>query len=264
VGSLPLFVSSDTRDAKALFWILTGSNVSEISANDPSLARYHFDTERAFVLGNEDRIQNLVISGYLSTPTLKYESYTRFRSDVENGRIDPSITAVMYDPELWPLTPHAEKRDPKRYLRQFATLAHAHGYKVITGPSRDLMNAPFAYCRKRSQETLSRAYIRCRIAAEAARYADAFTVQAQVHENDPRAYRWFVNAAAKQARAANAGIVLLSNLATSPFGFVATPGMLMRAHSAVDDIVAGHTLTINAGEYEIAEEFLRRLRAADE
>lgn len=264
LATLPFLLSADTRETRSLYWVIAGPTVSRIKANHSSLADYHFNNARAFVLGNEDDIQNAAVSGYSSIPTLKYESYARFHSDIRSRRIDRSIRTVMYDPELWPATPYREKRDPKRYMRQFANLAHVHGYIVINGPSRDLVNARFAYCRRRSGETLSRAYLRCRIPAEGARYADVFTIQAQVHENDASRYRRFVRAARDQARMANPHVVVLSNLATSPHGFVATPRMLWRAHRAVEDIVEGHALTVNAHEYRIAEEFLRMLQAAEE
>ncbi len=260
--ALPFILSAASPALRTPYWILTGPNIAKLEAADASLAAHHFDTRRTYTLGNEDGIQNQVLPGYASTPTLKYESYARFYADVRNRRIDPSIRAVMYDPEAWPLTPYEEKRDPKRYMRQFAALAHRHGYFVINGPSRDLMTVRFAYCGKRPGETLSRAYLRCRIAGEGARYADAFAVQAQVLERHPDQYRWFVSEARAQAKAANPDVVVLSNLATSPPNYVATPEMLWNAHEAVDDLVAGHMITINAPERGVAEEFLRIVWAA--
>lgn len=259
---LPFAVSAATPGFGGLYWVMTGSNIAKIYADDASLAAYLFDTRRAYAVGNEDGVQNQVIPNFASTATLKYESYARFHEDVQNGRIGASIGAVIYDPEAWPATPFAEKRDPKRYMRQFARLARRHGYFVINAPSRDLVGVRLAYCRKRPRETRSRAYLRCGIAAEGARHADAFAIQAQVHEHDPATYRWFVKAARAQARAANPNVIVLSNLATSPFDYVATPQMLWDAFDAVDDLVDGHVMTINAPERGVAEAFFRMIRAA--
>ncbi len=245
-----------------LDWIVTGSNVRKVNAIHPSLAAYHFDTRRAYVIGNEDGDQDQVPRGFASTPALKYESYARFRYDVTNGKIDRSIRAVIYDPEKWTLTPVAEQENPREYLRRFSRLAHRYGYYAITTPSRDLMAVASAVCRRRSRETLSGAFLRCNIGGAAARYADMYEVQAQVHENDPTTYRSFVQATAAQARAANPRVVVLSGLSTSPWNYVATPPMLFVAHNAVAGLVAGHFLTINARDVATAARFFRRVQAA--
>ena len=192
-------------------------------------------------------------------PALKYESYARFESDLKNARIDPSIRAVIYDPESWSYTPDPEKRDPRTYVRLFAQLAHRYGYYAITAPSRDLMQVPGAVCGKISGETLSAAFVRCNVAGAAAQYVDAYEVQSQVHENDPARFRWFVQITGIQAHAANPNVVFFAGLSTSPSNYVATAEMLYQAHKAVEDLVAGYCFTISAPEVGIAEEFLRLL-----
>jgi len=238
--------------------------MNQIRDDDPALAAYHFDRQRAYAIGNEFGRQNQVPSGYRATPTLKYESYRRFRADVTNGRIARAIKVVIYDPENWSETPYREKRDPRRYLGLFARLARAHGYYAITSPARDLVSVRYALCHKRSGESMGDAFLRCRIPAAAGRHANAYKVQAQVYENDPAAYRRFISRARRQARGANPRVVILSNLATSPADYVATAEMLWSAHEAVDDLVAGHQLNVNTSELSIAEDFLRMMRAAGE
>lgn len=259
--ALPVLLPSSSGTTRTFYWVLTGSNMSRIDARDPSLARDLFDERRALAIGDEDGVQKQVIPGYASTPTLKYESYARFHADIQSRRIHPSITTVMYDPEAWAATPTAEKRDPKRYMRQFAKLAHRHGYAAINTPSRDLVNLGFAYCRKRRGETVADAYLRCEIPADGARDADGFVIQSQADERDSEKYRRFVAAAAAQARGANPNVIVLSGLATSP-GYVATPQMLFAAHDAVEDLVAGHFFTINSRDVGTAEQFFRMLQAA--
>lgn len=238
--------------------------MNQIRDDDPNLAAYHFDRRRAYAIGNEFGRQNQVPSGYRATPTLKYESYRRFRADVRNRRIKRSIKVVIYDPENWEATPRREKRDPKRYMGLFARLARERGYYAITSPARDLVSVPYARCHQRSGESLGHAFLRCRIPAAAARHARAYKVQAQVYEDDPAAYRRFVSRSRRQARRANPRVVVLSNLATSPADYVATAEMLWSAHEAVDHLVAGHQLNINTSELPIAEDFLRMMRDAGE
>lgn len=254
--------SPQRRAETGLRWIVTGSKMNQLRRRDPSLASHFFNQQSSYAIGNEFGRQNQVPTGFAATPTLKYESYARFRADVERRAIDPSVKAVIYDPENWSDTPYPEKRDPKTYLRRFSQLARRHGYYVITTPARDLVTVPQASCRKRGGESMGAAFIRCGIAAAAAQYAHAYKVQAQVYENAPATYRWFVTRAGRQARAANRAVVLLSNLATSPAGYVATPEMLWQAHNAVADVVAGHQLNINSRELAVAQEFLQRMRAA--
>jgi hypothetical protein len=244
--------------------IVTGSKMNQIRDDDPDLAAYHFDRKRAYAIGNEFERQNQVPSGYRARPTLKYESFRRFRADVRNRRIARSIEVVIYDPENWEETPYQEKRDPKRFMGLFARLAREHDYRAIVSPARDLVSVPYALCHQRSGESLDDAFLRCRIPAAAARHANAYKVQAQVHEDDPGAYRRFVSRARRQARKANPRVAILSNLATSPADYVATAEMLWSAHEAVDDLVVGHQLNINTTELTIAESFLRMMRDAGE
>jgi hypothetical protein len=247
----------------SMSWMLAGNSMKKICAEDPGLAAYFFDTRRALVIGNEDGNQDQRPCGYAARRALKYESYARFRADVRGGHIIRSVKTVIYDPENWSMTPDSERRDPKIYFRRFWKLAHRTGYQVIQSPARDLMQVMGAACRQRSGENLSHAFLRCRIAATASRYADTYKVQAQVLENSPRSYRAFVRATRKQARGANPSVRFMSNLATSPQNYVATAEMLLNAHDAVKDLVSGHFLTINTSELEVAVDFLRMVRDAD-
>ncbi|MDQ3889013.1 MAG: Ig-like domain-containing protein [Actinomycetota bacterium] len=241
-------------------WLATGANANTIADADGALATYHFDTPLAIVRGNEDGDQNQVPSGYASTPALKYESYARFKSDLEGGKIDPSIRSVEYDPENWTETPDDERKRPSYYLPLFAKLAKAAGYEVVESPARDLVAVTGGECTKRSGETRSEAYLRCRLPYYAALESHAVNVQAQVHEDDAAKYRWFVGEARKLALEANPIVEMYSGLSTSPWGIQATPEMLYAAHRSVyPDLVVGHFLTISSAELQVGIEFLRKV-----
>jgi len=103
------------------------------------------------------------------------------------------------------------------------------------------------------------AYLRCEIAAEAARYADAYETQAQYLQRDPGRYREFVSRTADQAREANPGVVMLSGLSTHP-GFPATPDMLLTAWRSVREVVDGHYLSLARRRLpDVAATFLRKV-----
>jgi hypothetical protein len=253
--------STPPSDRTSQHWDVTGWNMEQIRDRDEGLAAYFFDTPLAFATGNEDGRQNQVPEGYSALPTLKYESYARFRRDVRRGLLDPSIKVVSYNPENWNATPYRERKDPATYMSRFAELARSKGYFVFTAPSRDLMNVKAAECSSRAGETLSEAFLRCRMPESAARHADGYRVQAQVLENDPITYRLFVNEAAAQARAANPSVTILSNLSTSPFDYVATSQMLFDACTSVRDLVDGHYLSINSSELDVAVAFLEMVKS---
>jgi hypothetical protein len=243
-------------------WIAAGNTVKTLHVVDPSSTARVFDQPSAYVTGNEDGTQNQVPAGWSAVPTLKYESYARFRADVLDGRISPAIRSVIYDPENWTATPLEERHDPYRWMRRFYELAKPRGYHVQQAPSRDLMQVPGAVCRKRTGETLSVAFLRCNVAGRAAPYADLLHIQAQVLERDPAVYRWFVSANRDLALAANPTVVITSNLSTSPYDYVATPLMLLDGWSSVTDLAQGHYFSMNRDDVAIGAEFFRMLTAA--
>ena len=110
-------------------------------------------------------------------------------------------------------------------------------------------------------ETVEAAYLRCGIAAGAARYADAVETQAQALERYPSAPRALVSATAAQARDANPNALLLSGLSTS-LGYPATAEVLFAAWTSVDGIVDGHYLSLAKLRHpEVAAAFLRVVEA---
>jgi hypothetical protein len=140
-------------------------------------------------------------------------------------------------------------------MRAFGTLARTHGYLVVITPHPNLVTASGAGCTQHSGEALEAAFLRCGIEADAARYADVVEVQAQYLETDPIAYRRFVVAAARQARAVNPGVLVLSGLSTN---FTSDPSVLLEAWRSVLGRVDGHYLNVPHGrDPETALAFLR-------
>jgi hypothetical protein len=195
--------------------VLTGSNVNRLIRGHPRL-RGFFDHRRVYPLGNPrgDQIQARGVPR--ATPTLIYQSYARFAADVAAKRIDPRIRAVAYDPEHWSLTPAAEQLAPVTYMGRFSHLAHAHGYRVLLTPARDLMVLGRAVCHAGAGERLDHAYLRCGIPAAAARDGDVFEVQSQVEEFRLGRFRLLLARAVAQARAAKPAIVVLAGISTHP------------------------------------------------
>jgi hypothetical protein len=237
--------------------------MSKLAKLRPAFAAYFFDSRRAFGTGNRLAQQNQVPDGHAAIPTGRYASYADFLYDLNRGRIDPAIKAVLYDPEHWEETPLNEQKDPFTYMQLFSWAAHLRGYRVITTPARDLMGVPGGACVARRGEAYSTAFVRCNIAGAAARYADITEVQAQGLQTEPGPYAALVRWTAAQARAANPSIVFLSGLSTRLAPVSA--GQLFSASRAIEGVVDGFYLSITGGrwsELQMAIDYLAEMRVA--
>jgi hypothetical protein len=113
------------------------------------------------------------------------------------------------------------------------------------------------------------AYLRLGIAADGARYADVFVIQAQRALRNTEVFANFVQQAASQARRANPKVVVLAGISTNPIGRHVITDDILRAIAATRDIVDGYWLNIpTRNEYspgiteyrpDIAIEVLHRL-----
>ncbi len=88
------------------------------------------------------------------------------------------------------------------------------------------------------------AYLRLGIAADAARYADVFDIQAQGSERNIELYANFVRQAAVQARQANPKVVVLAGISTQPGGQQVTADDILHAVAATRDFVDGYWFNI--------------------
>jgi hypothetical protein len=226
-------------------WIGTRTTAETLSRFDASTAAVFLGGPTSFALGGWGS----------AAPALAWASEAAFEADLAAGRVPPDVRVVMYDPENWSATPEEERADPAAAMRAFGALARRHGYVVVITPHPNLVTVPDAECAAREREAMEAAFQRCRIQGRAARAADVVEVQAQYLEGDPLAYRRFVAAAARQARDANPGVLVLSGLSTN---FATEPSVLLRAWRSVVGVVDGHYLNVPHGHRpEVACEFLR-------
>lgn len=174
--------------------------------------------------------------------TLIFTSYHEFVRALAESRLPHSAHAVLYDIEKWPATPRYEQQQPQAYMRRFSALARAHGLLPVLAPARDLTLVTGSTCAKYRSENLTEAYLRCGLASADAGAA-ALVVQAQAAEFDPPAFRRFVAAAARQARAGNPRIAVLAQLATAPLGRPASVPQLVAAARSVHGLVQGYSVT---------------------
>ena len=201
-----------------------------------------------------------------AVPVVSFKSFGAIRNALELGTLRPQVKGVMYDYEKWRFTPEQEQRNPAGYVKQAADLVHAQGLLFLTAPAVNLVKAMEPMARP---EQMDEMYLRLGIAADAARYADVFDVQAQRFESDTKRYADFVHRAAAQARQVNPEVVVLAGVSTQPYGPHVSADDILAAIAATRNIVDGYWFNIpQPSEYsphvtefrpDIAVEVLRRL-----
>ncbi len=225
-------------------WMMTASNVQSLSQVDPATASHFFNTSAAYGVG-ASLVKTPVQAGYATTPVLNYTSYAQFSSDIASGAIKYAYKWVMYDPEDWAQTPVNEQQDPVKYMELFGQLAHAHGLKVIEAPAMDLCSVTGTNYPRQPGETCAQWYTRVNIAGAAATNADVYILQDESNTTNLSLYDSFYASSAAQARAANSGVKVYSEVSTangtadqmvaatrsiSPDGmYVAAPGAISQA-----------------------------------
>jgi hypothetical protein len=236
----------------AQVWVGTRATAEILATIDEETTSAFIGSSTAFAIGGW---------GEAAIQTRAWASAERFAADVAAGSIAAGVRAVMYDPEHWVWTPIEEQRDPVAAMRSFGHLAHRHGYLVVITPHPNLVAVPRGACVAGPAEPIEAAFLGCRIQAAAARYADIVEIQGQHLESDVAAYRGFVTAAARQSRAANPDVTVLSGLSTT---FTDDPEVLFQAWRSVFGVVDGHYLNVPHGyRPETAVAFLRMVDAAD-
>ena len=195
-------------------WMMTAANVQSLSQVDSTTAAHFFNTASAYGAG-ASLIKTPVQAGYATTPVLNYTSYAQFSSDIASGAIKYPYKWVMYDPEDWSQTPVNEQQDPLTYMKDFNQLAHAHGLKVIEAPAMDLCSVSGTNYPRLSGETCSAWFGRVNIAGAAATDGDIFVLQDESNTTNLSQYDSLYTSAASQARAANSGVKVYSEVSTA-------------------------------------------------
>jgi hypothetical protein len=225
-------------------WFMTAGNIQSLSQADSATASHFFNTATAYGAG-ASLVKTPVQAGYATTPVLSYTSYAQFNSDLTSGAIKYGYQWVMYDPENWAQTPVGESQDPVKYLKLFGQLAHAHGLKVVEAPSLDLCSVTGTNYPRQSGESCIQWYQRVGIASAAGTGSDIYVLQDESNTTNLPQYVSLYNTTATQARAANSGVKVYSEVSTangtadqmtaaarsiSPDGFyVAAPGAIPQA-----------------------------------
>ena len=249
---------------KPIQWLFNGPGVAAMAAS--AEASRILQNGRPFVMWG--RSLTNVPPDWGAVPVISFKSFGAIKGALEMGTLGSEIKGVMYDYEKWRFTPVEEQKDPANYVKQAAKLLHARGLLFLTAPAVNLVEVMEP---NSSPAQKDETYLRLGIAADAARYADVFDIQAQRFESDTQRYANFVEQAAMQARQANPNVVVLAGISTEPIGQQVTVNEILSAIAATRNIVDGYWFNIpepsayspraTAFRPDIAVDVLRRLAA---
>ena len=264
IALVPMICSPTNADGKTLRWILNGPAV-ETFASDPQAAK--------FFAGSSPYVVRRATSGvaipasWNAQTTRIFTNYRSLAAAFASGAIGSDVKAILYDNEAWEFTPLEEQRNFASYAKRVADLVHQHGLLLIAAPAVDLVRNLDVSGRPRYD-----AYLNLKIAADAARYADVYEIQAQGSMAGVRKYAQFVGAAAEQARAANPRVLVLAGISTNPSGRHVTADAIVQAIDATRDVVDGYWFNVpapsaycprcNAYRPDVALDVVHRLQSA--
>jgi len=258
------YAKADAR--KPIRWLFAGPAIAAL-ASDVNAARLLADSQPFLMAGRPVREVPL---NWNAVHIHSCKSLSEIRNALAPGGLDPNVRGILYDYENWEFTPEEEQRNPALFVKQAADTVHAHGLLFFTAPAVDLVPvlAPGSDLRRQDDT-----YLRLNLAADAARYADVFDIQAQRFERNTQLYARFVREAAAQAKLANPNVVVLAGVSTQPSGQFVTADDIVAAINATHGIVDGYWFNIpkpstyspRVTEFrpDIAVEVLRRLAAQE-
>lgn len=217
-------------------WIINGPAVDTL-VTDPTAKRF-FENAAPFVIRRKGD-STVIPPAWHAELVRSFTSYAMLKRAFDEGTIDASVRAILYDNEHWQFTPDEEQRGHAEFTRMAAELVHAHGLKFIAAPAVNLTRVLAAGGARGPG-----AYLATGIARDAARYADVYEIQAQGSERDSGKYASFVTAAARQAREVNPHVIVLAGLSTNPSGQHVTADDVLAAISATRSAVDGYWFNI--------------------
>ncbi len=260
-----------TQPDPAPGWLISAADLTRLHTTAPDVTAHLFNTPRTFVTGTSP-----ATLAALGMPTaLRAATFTNAASligAVNTGRLPAGTSAVIYAAAHARSTPLGQQRHPARYYRLAGQAAHAHGLLFIAAPAVSLVAALEPRTPAAAWDAQ---FIRLRIAAQAAAYADVYQAQVRMPPSPPDAYAALLGLQAAQAQTAHPGIELLAGLSAGPPRHRTPAGRLLNGYLGTRRIVSGYGFsdpaapdtTACAGCARLAPDpgpgFLRRLARLD-
>lgn len=189
-------------------WIVRAGVLQRLSVGHASLVRRLFNNPRTFVTGaGSARLARLGVPAAVATAS--YTDENALARAVNRGRLRAGTTAVIYDAQGSKHTPRRQRGTPGLFFHRAAQVAHAHGLLLIATPEAGIAGAVSG---ARGANRVYGGFLRRRVAAGAARYADVYEVNGRGAGATPTDFVWFAQLALDQAAAAHQSVELLADL----------------------------------------------------
>jgi hypothetical protein len=227
--------TSKAISLSSLYWIFYKEDFNHIHTEDPAIIKQIAAGPGTYVL--EQRMGGIRLPANV-IPVQYFFSSAGLQAAIDHHQVIPGVKVVADDLENFAITPAPERKNPIPAMREFGDAAHAHGYRSILIPGRDLMRVPRAVCSQQPGTTISQAYLRCGLPTAAA-YAPIYVIQAAAVETNLSALRQLVADGAAQARKANPHALVLATLSVSPNGLYVPAAAVVLAAEAIRPYVQG-------------------------
>jgi hypothetical protein len=191
-----------------MVWIILADAITALQAlcGGDEIVDQFFNNPKALVVANPGT------SGYVppqATRTANYKSVMTYQGvpGLEAGApgLPDGYEAVLLDLESWGATPPAEQQAPAKFYDDAAaflrSLPRDPPFKLVSTPGTDLFPG-------------WEAFVASQLAAACGKVSYVYDVQAQDVWND--GYVDYVTQAARQARGANQGLLVVAGLSTRP------------------------------------------------
>jgi hypothetical protein len=227
---------SSLTTAGKMGWIIGSPTLSDLLAYDNAgVVQRELDHPTTYLIVGRGVS---VPSGWSVTPTQSFTDADALVKAVDSGALQPGVGAVVLDIESWQFSPAAQRQDPGAAYTRAATVAHAHGLKLLATPAMDLVSD----MGRQPSETVSAAYLRLGVATLAGAHADVFELQSQGLEFDPQRFAALLKSVDVQVRAVNPSVVFFGGVSTNPSGRRATAEQMVSAVQAAGSIASGYWL----------------------
>jgi hypothetical protein len=227
--------------AKPIRWMFhRGPGVAAVAA-DPGAARLLDNTQPYILRKPGDRL--VIPPSWNAIPVAPFQAFDALAAALGQQTLAPEIQGILYDYEKWAFTPMAEQKNPIGYVKRAADLVRAQGLRFLTSPSANLVKV-MAPDTGTTDAEMFEAYLRLGLAADGARYADAYVAQGQRALQDTDVFANFIRQAAAQARRANPNVEVIAGISTNPIGRGVVVDDLVRAIEATRSVVDGYWMNI--------------------
>ncbi|HWD75531.1 MAG TPA: cellulase family glycosylhydrolase [Solirubrobacteraceae bacterium] len=217
-------------------WVVSASDLTHLRGAAPIVTGHFFNTPRTFVTGASTATLS-VLGMSTAVPTESFASAAALAAAAGAGRLRPGTQAVVYAAAHTRSTPVIQQRHLARYYELAAQVAHAHGLLFIAAPAASLVSELAPHTPAAGQE---KEFLKLRVAAQTAAFADVYEAQTQTLQTSPAAYAAFVAAASSQAARAHPGIELLAGLNAGSPGHRVAATTLLDAYLNTRLVVSGY------------------------